>query len=121
METPSPRFRTLHLVLIAIIVASLPCYCAGLIAIRRAPGEVTPTAAISPAPLDTATPASPSDTPIPGPTLTPSITQTLLVFTPSTVTPTATPSPANTLTPTYTDTPVPTLTPTPTDTPAPSD
>ncbi len=125
MEPPAPRLRTLHLVLIAVIVASLPCYCAGLIAIRRAPGEPTPTAAVSPTPSATAPLVAPSATLIPGPTLTPSITPTAAGLHPLDQYADWNPVPDQHvdshfhrhagphLTPTPTDTPVPTDTPTP--------
>jgi len=121
MEPSTQRPRPLYLVLVAIVLATLPCYCAGLIAIRRAPGEATPTPVVTPTLTASVSPALPSETPIPGPTLTPSITQTLLVFTPSTATPspTQTPVPTDTPMPTSTDTLIPSDTPTPTDTPTP--
>ena len=72
---PDSRFRT-RFVLIAIILATLPCYCAGLVVVRvarnQSPRTPTPTATISPTWTMTSvfTP-TPSQTPLPMPTNTP--------------------------------------------------
>ena len=109
LESLDPRRRRRYAILAGVVVATLPCYCAGWIAIRRAPEvsllptETPTTVAI----IQTLIP-SPTDTITPTITLTPSSTPTS--FVPS-------PSPTPTETPTASDTPLPSDTPVPTNTP----
>src|SRR3972149_3062471 len=96
--------RTLYVFLGAIIVATIPCYCAGYVAIRNAPGEAT------------ATPSATATVPPPSPTVfvtfpaTAPATETTApgtaspTFSPPTATQTFTPFPTSTFTPTITDT-----------------
>ncbi|MBE0411142.1 MAG: hypothetical protein IBX69_15580, partial [Anaerolineales bacterium] len=74
---PAKRTR-LRYILIAITLATLPCYCVGLIAVRAA-GERTPIPTSTETPTVTSTPtitASPTDTTTITPTLTPTDTPT---------------------------------------------
>src|SRR5512146_1833625 len=100
-ENPLARRR---LILIAIVLATIPCYCLGGIALMLAPqpGSVTPTATPTDTPTPTATgtttptiTSSPSPTgtvsPTPTITLTPTVTNT--PFVPPTFTFTASPTP----------------------------
>jgi len=121
-----PRTRTLYVVFISIILATLPCYLLGgvLLAMARpaAPFPPSPTPfptltplALTPVVLPTFTvPFGPTETRLPTPTqwLPPTFTPT------PTATHTATPSP--TPSPTPTETPTPTSTPTDTPTPTPT-
>ena len=108
LSDPDARLR-LRYTLILIIVATLPCYCLGLILVGFANqgGKEKPTATITP---------FPSFTPLPSATIFPTFTR-FPTFTPTATVPTGTPppSPTPTLTPTVTETP--TITPTPTATP----
>jgi len=108
------RANRRYALLLAVIAATLPCYCAGFIAIQRAPGRQTlmPTETMQ---SRSATPAPPTSTFIlatPSQTLTP--TRTPIGFTPNTPTPSFTPRPSDTPTPTITETPTVTDTPLPT-------
>jgi hypothetical protein len=102
--------RRLYGILIGIILVTIPCYCAGLVAIRRAPQHVTPTASIGPTFTQAPFIASPTPTSTAALTATPTRTITPTPFVPPTPTPTFTPEPTKTPTPTPTNTP--TLTPT---------
>ena len=112
--------RTLYVFLGAIIVATIPCYCAGYVAIRNAPGEATATpsaTATVPPPSPTVfitlpASASPTETTAPG-TASPT-------FAPPTATQTFTPFPTSTFTPTITDTWTPTPSETASNTPVPT-
>ncbi len=138
MESLRTR-KPIYTVLIAIILATIPCYCLGFIALslRTSTGRPTPsptfTAELTLAPTETPhgvggtsvprtlepTPTQwypPTFTPTPSPTLTPTPTET-----PSpTPTETATPTETPTLTPTMTATPTATPTPTATSTETPT-
>lgn len=123
----------LRYILIIITLATLPCYCAGLIAVRAA-GDRTPT----PTPTETPT-VTPSPTITPSPTDIPTITMTITPTDTPTHTETASPTPTETASPTATETPTPTETtpalptatetepavdtpvPTPTETPTPTE
>ena len=89
LETSNPLARR-RLTLFIIILATIPCYCIGLVAISLAPDN-SPTA--TPSPTFAATATVPSLTFSPDPSI---FTQT-----PSN-TPTVTPTPTDTNTPTYT-------------------
>jgi hypothetical protein len=107
------RVRILHIVLVAIILATIPCYCLGVQVIRRAPVVERPTvtATVSPSGIPITAVATASRTPIP-PYVTRTYTPVPPFFTPYTPTTTFTPEPTATNTPTITLTPSPTLTPT---------
>ncbi|MFZ8844192.1 hypothetical protein [Thermoflexus sp.] len=121
-----PRTRTLYVVFISIILATLPCYLLGgvLLAMARpaAPFPPSPTPfptltplALTPVVLPTFTvPFGPTETRLPTPTqwLPPTFTPTPTAT--HTATPSPTPSPPPTETPTPTSTPTDTPTPTPT-------
>lgn len=130
-----PRTRTLYVVFISIILATLPCYLLGgvLLAMARpaAPFPPSPTPfptltplALTPVVLPTFTvPFGPTETRLPTPTqwLPPTFTPTPTATHTATPSPTPSPTPTGTPTPTSTptDTPTPTpTTPTPTATPA---
>ena len=119
--------RRTYTVLIGIIVLTLPCYCAGIVALMLAPGEGAPPtlpAVLSPTPTETATVVD-----IPG-TLTAIPTATRFTptplpstpdqFTTPTTLPSATPTPTETPTSEPTATLLPTATDTPTETPMPT-
>ena len=136
---PFARSR-LRKVLVAVILATIPCYCAGLVAVLLAPGRpgqtsITPTLVSSwtPVVFVTRTPTT-SYTPLlptisATPSQTPTVTTTATTTNTSTITPTptisTTPTPTNTpflpptftstqsLPPTYTSTPIPSATHTP--------
>ncbi len=117
------RLRMRYL-LVFLILSTVPCYLAGVVAWWRAPyrrGRMSPTAAAVAGPTLTAQVPSPTAGPSPTPSLTP-----YQVRTPTPIyTPTVTPGPSSTLlTPTSTWTVSPTPTPTPlrpaTDTPTPT-
>jgi len=108
---PFARSR-LRKVLVAVILATIPCYCAGLIAVLLAPGRpgqasITPTrvASWTPVVFATRTPTTSFTPAIPTSSVTPSQT------------PTATTTATTTTTPTITQTPTISTTPTPTNTP----
>jgi hypothetical protein len=108
---PFARSR-LRKIIVAVIIATLPCYCAGFVAILLSPGN--PLRGVG-------TPAQlPSRTPVIYATQTATITLTLLpptaTLTPS-QTPTLTTTGTTTNTPTITHTPTDTNTPTPSNTP----
>ncbi len=108
-EQLDPRRQRRYAILVGIILITLPCYCAGWIAIRRAPE-------VSLLPTETATSEPIVQTLTPSPTVTITATITLT----PTMTPTGfvpSPSPTTTITPTPTETPIPSDTPLPTDTP----
>lgn len=130
LETSNPIARR-RLILLTIMLATIPCYCVGIIAISLAP-DSSATATPSPTFANTATQPSPTlfvsptleiitSTPTETPTITPTATFTL---TPS-VTPTITATPTDlqpptdipTNTPTSTPSSTPTRTSTPTNTP----
>ena len=103
--------KPIYTILITIILATIPCYCLGFIALSLRPTArpvltATPTLMSTPAPTDTPFVVGPGTT-TPRP-LQPTPTQ----WFPPTFTPTATPTqtPTPTLTPTLTATP--TITPT---------
>lgn len=111
-----PQFgrHRIYYFLVAIILATIPCYCAGLAAVQRAPGTPSPTLEPSPTeapPTATPTEVPPSDTPTEGPTET--VTPTSTGFVPFTATPSYTPRPSDTPSPTQTDSPTPSETPVP--------
>ena len=124
---PEPRQRTIYGLLIAIILATVPCYCLGGWALsqdfRLIPtptATFTPTATYTPVP-PTATPRptstptatlSPTPTQEPSPTITPTPTSTETATPTATITETATPTATitETATPTATTSPTPTLT-----------
>jgi len=138
-----PRTRTLYVVFISIILATLPCYLLGgvLLAMARpaAPFPPSPTPfptltplALTPVVLPTFTvPFGPTETRLPTPTqwLPPTFTPTPTATHTATPSPTPSPTPTETPTPTSTPTDAPTPTPTtppptatpatPTDTPTP--
>ncbi len=112
---PDNRFR-IRYILIAIILATLPCYCAGLFMVNQARTiAARPTATIT---LTPSQPPSPTQTG----TLPPTASNTpTLAATTATQTPSQTPSPTGTATttPTATETPTPSPSPSPTDTTVP--
>lgn len=123
---PDSRFR-IRFTLFAVILATLPCYCAGLVMVRLAqrPAAIPTT---EPAPTQSEAVVLPSDTPapvLPSPTNPPTAEPAATV----TVTPTPSPEPTWTETPTLEPTETlepptntalpPTETPTPTEEPAP--
>jgi hypothetical protein len=110
---PLRQVRILHIILVAVIVATIPCYCLGIQVIRRAPvvDRPTTTATVSPSGIPTTAVATASRTPIP-PYVTRTYTPVPPFFTPYTPTTTFTPEPTATNTPTFTLTPSPTFTPT---------
>jgi hypothetical protein len=126
-----PRTRTLYVVFISIILATLPCYLLGgvLLAMARpaAPFPPSPTPfptltplALTPVVLPTFTvPFGPTETRLPTPTqwLPPTFTPTPSRTPTPTATHTATPSPTPSPTSTGTATATPTVTLTPTVTP----
>lgn len=139
-----PRRRTIYGLLVAIIVATIPCYCLGGWALTQdfylAPTLTPPPTATVPAtwtplppPTETATP-TPTETPtlLPTETATPTPTETptslptqTATLTPTaeitaTPTSTATPTPTTIATPTGTSTSTPTATPTSTPTATPT-
>ena len=145
LETSNPIARR-RLILISIILATIPCYCLGGIAVMLAPDSsvtATPTempilaTATQPLQIPTSSPgpaiisATPSNTPTitpsptntSTPTFTPSITATWTATYTLTASLTFTPSytPSLTFTPTETFTPTPSFTPvTPSNTPTPT-
>lgn len=138
MASNVARRARIRSILTIIILATLPCYCLGLVLLQIGPrgndadATDTPTATLT----GEASPSStlePSDTPIIFPTATETATPTI-TWTPSVTPtlfepPTRTPSPSPTASPTETETPepataTPTRTPTsvpPTDSPTPED
>ena len=97
---PSDKRRA-YAILAGIIAATIPCYCAGIMAIQRSPGRATETPTVTSTstivsiePLATAT-----FTPIPTDTLTPTITMTPFVPPSKTSSPSITPSSTATETP----------------------
>jgi hypothetical protein len=111
-----PNFgrQRIYYFLLAIILATIPCYCAGLAAIQRAPGTPSPTIEPSPTeapPTVTATAEPPTPTHTQGATETPTATST--GFVPFTATPSYTPRPSDTPSPTGTHSPTPSETPMP--------
>jgi hypothetical protein len=96
--------RNLRLVFAIILMATIPCYCGGLIVLTVKPG--TDTNINQPISANT-----PTDTRTPTITLTPYLTRT------PTITPTDTTTPTNTATATISVTPTPSHTPTITDMP----
>jgi hypothetical protein len=109
---PLRRVRILHIVLVAIILATIPCYCLAVQVIRRAPviERPTVTATVSPSGIPITVEATASRTPIP-PYVTRTHTPVPPFFTPFTPTMTFTPEPTATntpITPTATNTPDPT-------------
>lgn len=136
LETSNPIARR-RLVLLTIILATIPCYCVGVIAITLAP-DSSATATPSPTFANTATQPSPTlflsptleiitgtvtDTPTNTPTstftLTPSVTPTVTSTPTDLMPPTDTPTNTATFTPSYTPTATytPSRTPTSTNTP----
>ena len=109
---PPRRIRRLHIILISITLATLPCYCLGIQTIRRAPPLVPPTTipSLTPSRLPVTFVPSPTGTPIPA-YVTRTPTPLPPFFTPYTPTQTFTPEPTATNTPTPTKTPSP-ITPT---------
>lgn len=107
-SNPLRRVRILHIVLVAIILATIPCYCLGIQVIRRAPviERPTTTATVSPSGIPVTVSATASRTPIP-PYVTRTYTPVPPFFTPFTPTMTFTPEPTATNTPTPTNTPIP--------------
>lgn len=117
----SLRRRRLYTLLIAIVLATIPFYCAGAMAIRRAPpGGLSTRTPTSTATLRaaTSTPPPPTATRRRPPTSTPTVTTT--PFVPYTPTPSYTPEPTATKTLVPTNTPKPTATNTPTATKVPT-
>ncbi|HUT18184.1 MAG TPA: hypothetical protein VM366_03415 [Anaerolineae bacterium] len=130
-----PRQRTIYGLLIAVIVATVPCYCLGGWALsqdfRLIPtptATFTPTATYTPVP-PTATPhptptptatLPPTPTQEPSPTITPTPTSTGTATPTATTTETATPTATTTATPTLTGTATATVTPTGTSTETPT-
>jgi hypothetical protein len=125
----SPRRRTGYNVLVAVIVATLPCYCIGVYAlVEGLPPVLRPRALATPTPIDpTPTTHLPTNTPLPDtPTATVTATETVeptptqmptLTLTPTALpTETATEAPTETPTPTATESPTETVTPTATET-----
>ena len=94
LDADTPRTRR-RMRLIAVIIATIPCYCAGFIALSFAPN---PRATSTPTITETTT----------GTPITPTVS-----FTPLILTGTITPTPTITETPTPSITPSPTLTLTP--------
>ncbi len=98
MNLPSEPRARLRVILIIIILATIPCYCVGLVAIMVAPegggSEFTPTSTLSPTPTFNL-----SLTPVLN-TLTPSMTPTFTLTPTQTGTPTITPT--NFIPPTWT-------------------
>src|SRR5512137_310684 len=96
---PFARSR-LRKVLVVVILATIPCYCTGLVAVLLAPGNLirspgTPTPSLTWTPLVT---------------LTPTINFTTLPFVTITISPTPTTTTTGTVTPTPTITQTPTIT-----------
>jgi hypothetical protein len=130
--TLSPRRRTGYAVLIAVIVATIPCYCIGAyVLIQGVPPAFQPKAQPTPTRLDptptanlpTSTPVP--DTPVPTDTIEPTPTQLTLTLTPTalpTEIATLAPTETATATETATETPTPTetATATPTESPSPT-
>ena len=123
MIDPDDQTTRTRLILVAIIVASLICYCLGWVVLQGAErarggltGTETPTASLSPIMLDELSPTPPilvrtaTMSPTPTPSWTASLTFTQ--FVPPTATPTETPEPP-TATATETETFVPSETPQP--------
>ena len=123
---PFARSR-LRKVLVAVILITIPCYCAGLVALLLAPGgpghpssTSTPLPSLTPVIFATQTPTT-SFTPLPSiesatPSQTPTFTVTATTSNTPTITQTSTasttPTPSNTpfIPPTFTKTPLPTST-----------
>jgi hypothetical protein len=98
MDNIQAKRNRLRYILIVITLVTLPCYCAGLIAVRAA-GERTST------PTATETPTvTPSATETPSPTDSPTITLTITSTHTPTFTETASPTPTETSSPTVTET-----------------
>ncbi|MDX1377431.1 MAG: hypothetical protein R3307_01180 [Anaerolineales bacterium] len=141
MLEASDQLARRRLILLSIILATIPCYCLGVLAVMLAP-DTSPTASPSPTFASTATDAFPpptstlsivtgtmTDTPTitasptdtQTPTYTPSVTSTETVLASPTDTPSVTPSftPSHTFTPSFTPTrtSTPSRTPSPTNTP----
>jgi hypothetical protein len=117
---PFARSR-LRKVLVVVILATIPCYCAGLVAIllapetiNRASGTPTFTSTWTPVVFASLTPST-TFTPLPFVTQTPSLSPTATTTGTTTLTPTTTQTPTNTTSPTPSNTPFipPTLTNTP--------
>jgi hypothetical protein len=130
-----PRQRTIYGLLIAVILATVPCYCLGGWALsqdfRLIPTPTvtfTPTATYTPVPptatpRPTSTPTAtlpPTPTQEPSPTITPTPTSTGTATPTATTTETATPTATTTPTPTVTGTATATVTPTGTSTETPT-
>jgi len=123
----SPRRRTGYNVLVAVIAATLPCYCIGVYAlVEGLPPALRPRVLATPTPLDpTPTTNLPTNTPLPDtPTPTATATETIEP-TPSqmptlTHTPTAVPTETPTITATVTEEPTETPTETATLEPSPT-
>ena len=107
----SPRRRTGYGVLLAVIVATIPCYCIGVYVLTQGlPPAFLPKAQPTPTPLDpTPTANLPTPTPVPD---TPVPTETIESTPTQMPTLTATPTETVTAVPTETETPTSTLTPT---------
>lgn len=120
----STERRNVYFLLLGIILATIPCYCIGLVALATGPTQTSPTSTPTLSLFQTITPVmeptimvspTPSATATPSPSRTPTET---LVPTPTQSFPTVVP----TVTPLPTSNPVPdppTETPVPTDTPSP--
>lgn len=117
--TLSPRRRTGYAVLLAVIVATIPCYClGGYLLTQGVPPAFRPKVQPTPTQLDptptanlpTLTPLP--DTPTPTETIEPTPTQMPTLTHTPTVLPTETETPLPTETPTETPTPTGTFTPT---------
>jgi hypothetical protein len=115
---PFARNR-LRKVLVVVILATIPCYCTGLVAVLLAPGNLirspgTPTPSYTWTPLVTLTPTI-NFTSLPFVTITSGPTSTTTSTGTATSTPTITPTPSITATPSPSNTPFmpPTFTKTP--------
>jgi len=124
--------RRTYAILIGVILLTVPCYCAGVVALILAPDEtaviptITPTATITATNTQLPAPNPLTAVPTNNPTITPGATETL----PPTPGQFETETPIPSQTPTFTHTPTPTListetatataTPTPTATPLPT-
>ena len=127
-ETPDARARR-RLTLTVIILATLPCYCIGWIAMTLAPDKIQLTPTVTQTDISGTTATGTLSIQTPTISLTPLIVTGTITNT-ATFTPTATPTMTNTLSPTpfqpatgtYTSTytPSPTITPSFTFTPSPT-
>jgi hypothetical protein len=109
-----PRTRTLYVVFISIILATLPCYLLGgvLLAMARPAAPFPP----SPTPFPTLTPLALTPVVLPTFTVPFGPTETRLPTPTQWLPPTFTPTPSRTPTPTATHTATPSPTPSPTST-----